>query len=197
MDIPSDYCIFDTRTLKDLKGITISGYKRQDVLNIFQNSIINYKLEDAITWCVELHTTGLDLKIWSIFKNIYLKYIHINNPKIFLYILNREKDYNNIIKFYPKKHHLFTKNNQEIRNLYAELTAILTLTKKNNVFLNKSLPIINNLSYCNDSIKKRLISKNMNNIINFINNNTSNEEKLSLNEIINNLKDGTFENCIY
>lgn len=198
MEIPYDYTIHDIRTSKDFKGITISGYKRKDVLNVFQNSMINYKLEDAVRWCVELHATGLDIQIWNIFKNIYLKYININNPKIFFYLLSREKNYFNIIGVYPKKqHHIYTKNNQEIRNLFAELTAILTLTKKNSIFLAKSLPTINNFSFEKSQIQKRLISKNMDNIINFIYNSTSSEEKLALNEIINNLKNGTFQNCIY
>ena len=40
MEIPNSYVIHDTRIAKDFKGITISGYKRKDVLNAFQNSII-------------------------------------------------------------------------------------------------------------------------------------------------------------
>ena len=199
MNIPYHYIIHDIRTLKDFKGITICGYKRKDVLNAFQNSIINNKLEDALRWCVEMHSTGLNKQIWDSFKNIYIQYIHINSPKLFFYLLKREKDYNNIISSYPKKHELFTRNNQEIRNLFCELTALCTLTKKNNSFLHKSLPIINNKSFEKEDINQRMISKNLDKIIDFIFNNSTNEMKLALNEIINNISSnkGTFQNCIY
>lgn len=199
MNIPENYIIHDTRILKDFKGITICGYKRKDVINSYQNSMINNKIEDAIRWCVELHSTGLNNIIWDSLKTLYIKYIHVNNPKFFFYLLKREKDYINIISKYPKKHEIFSRNNQEIRNLYSELTSITTIIKKNNIFLPKSLPIINNLSFEKFDIKKRMISKNLDKILDYVFNTTSNNMKLALNEIINNLymTNGTFENCIY
>ena len=199
MDIPHSYIIHDIRTQKDFKGITICGYKRKDVLNAYQNSIINNKLEDSIRWCTELHSTGLNNQIWESLKMIYIKYIHINSPKYFFYILKREKDYQRIIESYPKKHEIFSRNNQEIRNLYAELTAISALTKKNNLFLPKSLPVINSKSFENDDIKKRMLSKNLDGIIDYAHNTTTNEMKLALNEILTNIssKYGTLQNCLY
>lgn len=199
MNIPYEYIIHDIRNSKDFKGITICGYKRRDVLNAFQNSIVNNKVEDAIRWCVELHSTGLNKQIWDTFDNIYTKYIHINNPKLFFYLSKRKKEYLNIIKKYPKRHEIFTRNNQEIRNLYAELTAIYSLTKKNNMFLPKSLPPIKNISFEPLEMKKRMISKNLNNIMDFSHNTTNNETKLALNEIMNNLlyTNGTFQNCLF
>ena len=199
MEIPDSYIIHDTRIAKDFKGITISGYKRKDVINAFQNSIINNKLEDAIRWSVELHSTGLNNILWESLQSIYFRYIHINNPKFLIYLLRREKDYNAIISKYPKKHEIFSRNNQEIRNLYAELTSIATLTKKNNIFIQKSLPTINNKSFEKEDIHKRMISKNLDRITDFIFNTTTNEMKLALNEILSNLysKYGTYQNCIY
>ena len=97
MEVPTLYIIHDIRMQKDFKGVTICGYKRKDVTSAFENSMINNNLEDAIRWCSELHSTGLNNVIWNSIKNIYIKYIHINNPKFFFYILKREKDYNNII----------------------------------------------------------------------------------------------------
>ena len=199
MEIPDSYIIHDTRIGKDFKGITICGYKRSDVYKAFQNSMINNKLEDSIRWAVELHSTGLNNILWDSLYYVYFRYIHINNPKYFFYFLKREKDYLNIIKKYPKKHEIFSRNNQEIRNLYAELTAICSLTKKNNIFLQKSLPVINNKSFEKEDIHKRMISKDLDKIIDYVFNTTTNEIKLELNEIINNLssKNGKFKNCIY
>lgn len=199
MDIPESYIITDIRNTKDFKGITISGYKRSDVIKAYENSMINNKLEDAIRWCVELHSTGLNDVIWNSLLSIYLKYIHINNPKYFFYFLKRKKDYNAVSNKFHKKYEIFIRNNQEIRNLYAELTAISTLSKKNNLFLPKSLPIINLKTNTQDQLRIRIISKNLDSIFDYIFNSTSAEEKLALNEIYTNLKSvhGTFQNCLF
>jgi len=200
MEIPDNYIIHDTRYSSDFKGITISGYKRKDVINAFQNSIINNKLEDAIRWSVELHTTGLNKIIWDTIKSIYFKYIHINNPKFYIYLLKREQTYKKCLSKYPKKHEIFSRNDQELRNLYAELTSIATTTKKNNIFVNKSLPTINQRSFEKEELSKRIISKNLDGINGFIFNDTPKELKIALNEIYSNLlskKYGTFQNCIY
>ena len=197
--IPEEYIVYDTRLSNDFKGITIGGYKRGDVVKAYQNAIINNKLEDAIRWCVELHSTGLNNQIWTSLKTVYMKYIHINNPKYFFYLEKREKEYLNIVDTYSKKHEIFSRNDQEIRNIFSELTSISTLTKKNNLFLQKSLPTINQSSFLQENIKMRMISKNTDYIEEYIFNNTTPEMKVALNEIINNLlfKYGTFENCIY
>ena len=200
MELPENYIIHDIRTSSDFKGITISGYKRKDVINAFQTTIINSKLEDAIRWCVELHSTGLNKIIMDTLKNTYFRYIHINNPKFLLYLLKREESYKRCVDKYPKKHEIFSRNDQELRNLYAELTAIATLTKKNNIFINKSLPTINQRSFEKEELAKRIISKNLDPINEYIFNDTSKEIKLALNEIYTNLlssKYGTFQTCIY
>lgn len=195
--IPNQYVIHDTRNPNDFKGVTICGYKRTDVVMAYQNAMINNKLEDAIRWCTELHGTGLNQVIWNCLHLIYMKYIHINHPKFFIYLLKREKEYYRIIEKYNKKHEIFSRNDQEIRNLYCELTAISTITKKNNLFLQKSLPSITHTSFQQSEIKKRIISKNLDRVLEFVYNTTSNDTKLGLNEIITNLSKGTFENCIY
>ena len=114
MNIPEDYIIHDTRVAVDFKGVSICGYKRLDVVSAYQNAMMNNKLEDSIRWCAELHSTGLNAQIWSSIYNIYFKYIHINHPKFFIYFLKREREYYKIINNYPKRHEIFTRNNQEI-----------------------------------------------------------------------------------
>lgn len=199
MNIPEDYIIHDTRVAIDFKGVTISGYKRLDVVSAYQNAMINNKLEDSIRWCAELHSTGLNSQIWSSLYNVYFKYIHVNHSKFFIYFLKREKEYYRIINNYPKRHEIFTRNNQEIRNLLCEITSIAALTKKNNLFLPKSLPKIGEKDLAKENIQKRMVSRNLDDLNDFIYNTTTNEMKIGLNEILVNLgsKRGTFENCIY
>ena len=189
MNFPNKYLVYDIRSSKDLKNSTISGYKKIDVINAFHNSILNNNIEESVKWCVELHISCYDKDIWKSFYNIYFKNIHFKNPKLFIYLLKREKLYQNIINNYPKNHYLFSRNNIEIRNLYAELTCFLNNSPKSNLFLNKSLPSLNINKINNDELKKRMISKNKLEIEQFIFSDTDNTTKLCLNEIYNHLKE--------
>jgi hypothetical protein len=109
------------------------------------------------------------------------------------------KDYNTIMNTNIKHQSMLTKNNQVVRNLFAELTAICVLSKKSNLFLDRSLPKMSYKSYQKEDIHKRMISNNFDKIIEFVHTNTNNEIKIGLNEIIHNLesKKGTYQNCIY
>ena len=53
MNFPDKYLVYDIRSSKDLKNSTISGYKKMDVVNAFQNSMINNNIQESIKWCVE------------------------------------------------------------------------------------------------------------------------------------------------
>ena len=199
MDIPNKYLICDIRSSKDLNGGTISGYKKRDVVNAFQNSIINNKIEEALYWGVELHISTYDKDIWKSIYDIYKKYIHINNPKLFFYIIQRENDYNNILSYFPKKHFIFSRNNQEIRNLFCDLITILSLSKKNNLFLDKALPKVNISKITKNEIKERIINQNYNIIQDLGYDNLNNTEILCINQIFHNLNNhqGTLKNCFY
>ena len=191
MNFPDKYLVYDIRSSKDLKNSTISGYKKMDVVNAFQNSMINNNIQESIKWCVELHISCYDKDIWKSFFNVYFKNIHFKNPKLFIYLLKRKKIFHNLLQFYPKNHSLFSRNNLEIRNLYAELTCFINNSPKSNLFLNKSLPPINLKKLNNDELKKRMISKNAFEIEQFIFSDTNNTIKLCLNEIYNHLKPNT------
>lgn len=200
MNIPEPFCILDLRTNNDFKGITICGYKRTDVITTFQNSIINGKLEDALKWCVELHSTGLNKNIWDSLFSIYYKYINIHHLKLYLYLLKRYREYNKILKVYPdKKHELFSRNDQEIRHLFTELVVICTINNKSNLFLPKSLPKIDKSFYSKEEIARRMISKSIDSIHHFVPIQTDNDTKFALNEILSSLETSkaTPENCIY
>ena len=200
ISIPENYIIYDIRTSKDFRNLTISGYKKADVINAYQNSMINNKLEEAIRWGCELHASGLEKKIWDSLYLLITKYIHLNNPKFFIYYVKRLKDYKKIIKsFPPKNYELFSRNNQEIRNMIGELTSISCITKKNNLFLPNSLPKLGKNFFETGDLKKRMLSTGLNEMIDFFYNSTSKEMRLAINEIYINLisKKGTFDNLLY
>ncbi len=200
MNIPEPYLVIDLRPVQEFKGITVSGYKRQDVLNAYQNSMINGKLEEALKWCVELHVTGLNKNIQDILLSVYYKYIHIHNPHFYIYILKRFREYEKIIRSYPpKRHEVFTRNDQEIRHIFSELTAITTITKKNNMYLPKSLPKLDKTFYHKEEIRRRMMAQSIEKIYDFVHLQMDSDIKLALNEIYVNLHSskGTFLNCVY
>ncbi len=202
MNIPEPYLIIDLRQPSEFKGVTISGFKRMDVVTIFQNSMINNKLEDALKWCVEMHISGMNSQIWDSLFQVYIKHVNCNNPRFYLYYLKRLKDYDKIISkgYPPKKHEIFTRNDQEIRHIFSELTAILTLTKKNGLFIPKSLPKLDKTFYSKETIQKHMIAKSADKIYDFVHIQQDKDIILALNEILHNLlskRQGTFSNCIY
>ncbi len=184
----SQYVVYDMRQTKDFKTISISGYKKLDVCKAFQNSLINSKVEDALRWGVEMHCTGMNAKIWEIIYNVYLQYIHINNPNFFRYYLKRRRDYFRFIQSYPENHELFSRNDQSIRNLYSELISICAFSKKSPLFNNKSIPkLTQKLIYDRNELKKRMMGLPIHQIYSYVDTNDPNEIKLGLNEIYSNI----------
>ncbi len=200
MNIPDDYVIHDIRPPKDFSSLTISGYKRTDVIKAFQISMISLKLEDAIRWCIELHATGCDSKVFETIFQVYMENINVYHPKFFFYYLKQKKHLDSILEpFQPQKKTFFSRNHQEIRNGLVELTAIVTLAKKNTFFSNKAFSKIDKHAEEKEELQKRMIAKNLDELTDFIYGSTTKDMKLALNEILWNLgtKSGTYQACIY
>ncbi len=200
MNIPEPFTILDLRPPGDFKGVTICGFKKTEVSTVFQNSIINGKLEESLKWCVEMHSSGMNKNIFDSLFSIFYKYIHVHHPKLYLYFIKRFKEYNKLLKNYPnKKHEVFTRNDQEIRHLFSELTTLATLSKKTNLFLPKSLPKIDKNFYSKEDIGRRMIAKNTDSIYNFVPIQADSDIIFALNEIYTSLSTSkaTYENCIY
>ena len=199
MNFPEKYLVYDIRTSKDLKSSTISGYKKKDVVSAFENALINGQIEDSIKWCVELHISCYDKDIWKIFFQVYLKHIHQQNPKLFIYLIKRKKNYDTFLLYLPKQHYLFSRNNMEIRNLFAELTALLTNSPKSHLLLNKSLPSIQMKKMNAGELKKRMVAINNTEIERFLYSDTHSLVKLCLNEIYMHLKINhmNIQNCFF
>lgn len=200
MNIPEPYLLLDLRNQQEFKGITIRGFKRQDVIQAYQNSMINGKLEDSLKWGVELLSTGLIQNIWESIYMVYFKYIHIHHSYFFLYLQKRRIEFEKYMEKYPHKNYeIFIRNDLEIRHLVAELTCICTLTKKNNMFLPKSLPKVTKNYYTKEDIQQRMIASSLDKIYDFIYIQYDSDMKLALNEILYqlNTKRGGYSSCIY
>lgn len=199
-DIPSNYCIIDSRVRQEYKYVTFSNYKKQDVLKAYKNALIKSNCEESIRWAVELNISGYNKQIIDILEEVYLKFININNIYLYIYLKKQIKRYNKIIDKYPKNEELHLRNIQEFRNLICELTTLCAITKKNNFFMNEALPKISNVKlYEKSELKKHTTSKELNKIYKYISENDSKELKVALNEIIHNIeyKNGSYKECIY
>ena len=199
MNIPNEYSINDPRLTKDFKGITISGYKRSDVTNVLNSSMVNSKIEEACRWGVEFHSTGLLVNIIKEIELVYLRNINIRNPYFLFYFYKRRNYLYKLLEYYPKKMLIFSRNNQEIRNLISELIGICTLSKKSNIFDTKSLPKLGKFAFNYKTIRNKITSKNTNRIYSYLHQQDPGEIKIALNEIANLLYNDnkTFYKIVY
>lgn len=126
--------INDIRQIKDFKIISFSNYKKSEVKTKIVNELKNGKIESACFWSAELISAGHYYDLWEIIIFFMSKYIHIGNPKIIAYLEKRYIIFKNIIDqgFYTSI--LDLRNNQTIRNLFAEIICVLSLSNKKNSF---------------------------------------------------------------
>ena len=125
--IPINYLINDTRNAKDFKDKTFSGYKKKDVLTIFQKNILLDDIEQSCHWGCEMLISGYIQDIWNVIFTIYFKFVNIFNPKIVQKLFNR---YTTFLKLSRNKTNLELRNNQVIRNQITEIICILCKSKK-------------------------------------------------------------------
>ena len=175
------YRVRDTRDYSEFKKMSIFKYKISDLNKLFFNNIINQKINYSIIILIELHCSGHLSSIIKILIKIYFNFINLKNPNLFHYFMRRILHLQDLLLEYKKKEYIQTRNNQEIRNLLCELTAILTFCPKSNLFIAKSLPKVkesvnlksNRLDYIY-TIEKSIIGENI----------EDNDLRMYLNEII-------------
>ena len=118
--------IKDTRT--KFKSTTFSNYKKAQVLKKLTHAIYYQKIEEAFFWTCELMCTNLYLDLWNIYFIFTCKHIHIDNPKLPIYINKKFKDFRILAENISNDYEL--RNNNEIRLLFCSLTLILSLSNK-------------------------------------------------------------------
>lgn len=185
IDVPFLYAIIDKCCYK---SITYGGYKKNDVINIFQNSLINNKLEESCKWFIELNITGYNDEIWIEIIYIITNYINISNLKIIEYIYKKFNTFYKIYNVLNKKQKIHVRNNQEIRNLLSDVVSIVCLSNKKNIFNNKILPKINIYDFEKNNLKNKIKSTNLDLILEYTDNNDDNYIKIAINEIAYHLR---------
>ncbi len=126
--------INDVRTQPDFKGISFSNFKKTDVKKQLMENMKNNKVEPACYWCAELVCSGNFGELWEIYIHYIGKHIHLGNPKILLYMDKRFEVFRNIMTQTHFLSELELRNNPTLRNLFAEITSILTISNKKHSF---------------------------------------------------------------
>ena len=126
--------INDIRDPGDFKGISFSNYKKTDVRNQLLENMIKGKIEPACYWSAELVCSGHFMELWETIIHYTGKHIHLGNPKIVYYLEMRFQVFRNIITSGKHTSELQLRNNQTIRNLFAEVIATLTYSNRKHSF---------------------------------------------------------------
>jgi hypothetical protein len=121
--------IHDTRT--QFRTQTFSNFKRTKVMKELETCIHYQKKEEAFYWTGEVICSGYILEIWNLFLYVMCKYIHINNPRLPLYIDKKFSEFKEISS--KVQNDLDLRNNQEIRTILFSITLLLCQSKRDTV----------------------------------------------------------------
>uniref|UniRef100_A0A6C0HR92 Uncharacterized protein n=1 Tax=viral metagenome TaxID=1070528 RepID=A0A6C0HR92_9ZZZZ len=126
------YEINDIRN--DFKGISFSNFKKGDVQKQFIKSVLDSNIEPACFWSCELICAGHFKDLWDSIILLFIKHIHIANPKIAVYIDRRLTTFVDILYNGYDSRELHMRNNEKIRKMFAEVISIITFSKKSHPF---------------------------------------------------------------
>ena len=132
--IPNNSEINDIREPSQFKGTSFSNYKKTEVRNQLLQNMIKGKIEPACYWSAELICAGHFMELWETIIHYTGKHIHLGNPKIVSYLEMRFQIFRNIITSGKHPVEIQLRNNQTIRNLFAEVIAALTYSNRKHSF---------------------------------------------------------------
>jgi len=130
----NDIDINDNRNQVDFKNYTFSKYSKTHVKNELLKAFYNQNIEPACYWSIELICAGHYSDIWNSIVQYTSRYIHIGNPKLFIYLSKRLEYFKQILYNGYTDSELQLRNNKDIRRLFAEIITIVTVSKKKHPF---------------------------------------------------------------
>jgi len=192
--IPKEFLIVDLKK-NDFKKKTFNGYKKSELFSELEKSILSGNIEKSILWLTELHCSGYLENISNKLLLIYFKHINKANLNIISILVHFNTKIINKIK---NNDQLSLRNDQFIRNNIHDLLCILTFSPKYKL---PKLPNIKSEFFNMENNKNRLLSKNLDNINQFIKNADDKNIIIPLAEILENIKNKglskSLENCLF
>jgi len=126
--------INDIRTSSHFRGISFSKHKKSDVKKALIDNLLKGKIEHACHWGAELICAGHYLDLWENILYYCAKHIHCGNPKLIYYLEKRFVCFKSIPTSGCFISELELRNNTTVRNLFAEVLCILSLSPKKHSF---------------------------------------------------------------
>ena len=112
------------------QNTTFSNYKKSHVNKELYNCLYYEKKDEAFFWTGELLCSNGIVDLWNIYIQYICKHIHINNPKLPIFLVKKFNEFKQIAN---KLNDLDLRNNEEIRILFFSITAILGECKKDTI----------------------------------------------------------------
>ena len=199
MNVPLPYLLLDDRKKKNFNIITISNYKKNDVVKSLIIALDNKKIEEACVWAVELHCSGQQELLWKQLLLYISSSINIDSPYLPVWMWRNYIKFENIELEFDKNYLIEGRNNQELRNILADIISVIVLSTKNTVFTKKELPKIKFQDLLDQNLEKKVRAKNAYMIVNIIHEGDQREIQIGLNELaicLNN-KDINFIDTVY
>ena len=125
--------ISDNREQKDFVGMSFSKFKKAHVKKEMLKCLASSKVEQTCYWAGELICAGHYIDLWEIIILFASKHIHVGNPKLPMYIAIRIRAFKELVSNHFGDE-LNLRNNLQLRELFAEITAILCYSKKSHAF---------------------------------------------------------------
>jgi hypothetical protein len=120
--------IQDSRTSKEFKQKTFSGYKKSDVIQAFKKSIDSKEIEPALNWLLEGILSGYSCELWSYLSLYSSSTIHINNPLLFDYHIQQSRLFKKLTQGLSKDQQISLRNDQTVINLLICFTILCIQT---------------------------------------------------------------------
>jgi hypothetical protein len=151
--------INDKRMPKEFRGKTFSGFKKSDVKKQLINSMSSNKIENALYWSAEYVCAGHFLELWELIILFVSKQIYNANPKLPIYCELKFNRFKELMSGGYVGNELKLRNNQHIRNLFAEIITLICCSKKKSQFQDFKIP---KDSFQLTELKHYLVADNMN-----------------------------------
>ena len=180
--------INDIRTSADFRGVSFSKYKKTAVKTALIENMLNGKIEAACNWAAELVCAGHYLELWENILYYMAKHIHVGNPKLVCYLEKRFVVFKNIMSSSEVRTPLDHRNNPTIRNMFAEIVSVLTLSAKKHSF--ESIKINREEEFDMTQMTERLVAPSVDYVKPIFRSKDPKEVFIALNEFAYNLSAG-------